>query len=198
MSTSLYKLDWKTKRPSKHTLDAYSCPSPNRDGGSVNETPLQTKACGAAWRPQHRCRRLPAGTQTGKKSRAPSWREAGTKTTGLCPVPSGCHQLWSLVLLNLFSPQSEKRKRQTRLTFRALLLWDYMFFPDRLIWTKYSLEIQKLNKLIQKPNLSLRYKTSLCYSQAALEYTNNTPVRNLCHIHFQRRKSILRQIKSEP
>lgn len=97
-----------------------------------------------------------------------------------------------------FSPQSEKRKRQTRLTFRALLLWDYMFFPDRLIWTKYSLEIQKLNKLIQKPNLSLRYKTSLCYSQAALEYTNNTPVRNLCHIHFQRRKSILRQIKSEP
>ena len=74
-----------------------------------------------------------------------------------------------------------------------MLLWDYMCFSDKLNWIKCSLEIEKLN-LIQKPNLLLRYKMSLRYPQATIEYTN-TQVRNLCYIHFERKKSKLRDIK---
>lgn len=46
----------------------------------------------------------------------------------------------------------------TQLFFPNLDASGFHDFPDRPSWIKCSLEIQKLNYLIQKPQLSLRYK----------------------------------------
>lgn len=66
----------------------------------------------------------------------------------------------------------------------------FFFSPnDTDLDIKCSLEMQHLN-LIQKPNLSLCYK-NVTYPQAILKYTI-TQARDLYYIHFEKKKSIVR------
>ena len=79
-------------------------------------------------------------TRLARKAEPFLWHEAGTKTIGLSQLTSGLLSVMITDSIQHFFFLTRKLKKVT-LAFRALLLCDYMFYPNDRLIQKCSAEI---------------------------------------------------------